>query len=232
MGSILTFAVGLQPPSRAKNWLLRRLGNNVDKSAVVRPILMLPGARLDVAAKAHIGALTVIRNAEVVLGEGAELGQLNWISAASFLVDASTCPERGRLLIGSHASVTNRHYFDVSGGVVVGPFATVAGVRSTFMTHGINVLLNGLTTEAIVIGSYAMVGSNCSFVLGATVPGRSVVGMGAVVAKGLIEEGGLYVGSPARLKKLVDLGAYGARAVGKVPVLREPGDASARDGSK
>jgi acetyltransferase-like isoleucine patch superfamily enzyme len=208
---------GLLPASRPKNVLLSAIGHDVDASASIAPILLLPGARIEVGAGARIGPFNAFRAVRVHVGAAAEVGQLNWVSAAPFLVEESTSASAGELHLGDHASLTSRHYIDASGGVSIGAYTTVAGVRSTFMTHGIDVTDGLLDTAPIVIGDRAMVGSNCHLVYGAVVPARSVVAMGSVVIPGLLEEDTLYAGTPARGKKRVS-GTYFRRSIGKVAV--------------
>jgi len=172
---------------------------------------------LIVETSARIGPLTCFRGVgEVRLGEAAEIGQLNWISAAPFLVENSNSETAGTLVLEAHSSLTNRHYLDVSGGIKISQFATVAGVRSVFMTHGISTTDNYLDTAPIVIGEYAMVGGSCNFVMGSCVPARSVVALGSTVIPGLVEEMSLYAGTPAREKKHLNSGAYFVRQSGKV----------------
>ncbi|NUU16969.1 hypothetical protein HP550_06865 [Cellulomonas humilata] len=207
----------LLPASQAKNWILRKLGHDVAPSAHISPIFVVGRTRLIVGSDARIGALNAFRNVvSVKLGDGAELGQLNWVSAAPFLLDASGSASAGHLELGEHASLTNRHYVDVSGGVRLERFAIVAGVRSVLMTHGIDVADGVLDTAPIVVGEYAMVGGCVNMVLGSTVPPRSVVAMGAVVVRGLTEEGHLYAGVPAVSKRRVDMGQFGSRKTGKI----------------
>lgn len=225
--TVFTFAVGILPAGRTKNWLLCKTGQRVARTARVSPIFLLPGSRIEVGHRASIGPLTAIRGASVFLREGAEIGQLNWISAAPFLSASGTSSFHGQLILDPESSLTNRHYIDASGGVRIGKFTTVAGVRSTFMTHGIDAETNTLITAPIVVGEYCMVGGNCSFVLGGSVPNRSVVGMGAVIVRGLTTEGQLYVGNPARARRPVDLGAYGQRTHGKVPPAIEVSSSAA-----
>jgi acetyltransferase-like isoleucine patch superfamily enzyme len=215
--ALVSLFVGLWPASAVKNRLLSRLGHHIHSSAHVSPVLLFPGSHLRLAEGARLGTFTALRGVVLRMGAFAEIGQLNWISAADFLVAPSTCPNKGMLILAEHSSLTNRHYVDASGGVVIGAFTTVAGVRSTIMTHGIDAERNLLVTAGVNIGAYCMAGSNCSFVPGASVPDRSIVGMGAVVVRGLTEPGGLYLGNPAKLKRPIELGSYGRRMVGKVP---------------
>ena len=147
----------------------------------------------------------------------AEIGQFNWFSAAPFLVEESVSPIAGQFLLCAHASFTSRHYVDASGGVLIGEYATVAGVRSTFMTHGIDVEDNVLDSAPINVGRYAMVGGGCNLVMGASVPDYSLVAMGSVVIQGLDEPYSLYAGAPAKFKRALPVGAYSKRTTGAVP---------------
>jgi hypothetical protein len=222
MRTALTFLVGLLPAGQPKNRLLGLLGHRVAATAYIQPVLLLPGTSLDVGEGAIMGALSVYRGVRVVLAEAAEVGQLNWITAAPELVQESDQPNPGSLVIDSHGGITSRHYVDVSGGLHVARFAICAGVRSTFMSHGVDVGVGGLVTTAIEVGEYSMVGGNCKLLPGASVPARCVIGMGSVVAKGLERTDALYVGSPARFKKAIDIGEFGRRTVGTLPVHKRP----------
>lgn len=222
MRTFLTSVVGLLPPGRAKNRLLCLLGHTVAATADIRPVLLLPGTTLEVGERAIIGTLSTFRGVRVVLAEAAEIGQLNWVTAAPELVRESTQQHPGTLTIDEHGAITSRHYVDVSGGLHIARFAICAGVRSTFMTHGVDVSVGGLVTSAIEVGEYSMVGGNCSVLPGASVPARCVVGMGSVIAKGLTRTDALYVGTPAQFKKTIDIGAFGRRDVGTLPVHKRP----------
>ena len=217
---LLTTICGLLPASRLKNAFLRRLGHRIARDARIGPVLIVR-SRLQVGSGARIGAMNVFRGLRVAeIAEHAEMGQWNWISAAPFLVDNSSSAIAGEFHLGPSASLTSRHYVDASGGVSIGAFATIAGVRSVFMTHGIDVRDNVLDTAPIIVGDYAMVGSCTNFVLGATVPAHSVIGMGALVLPGLERTHALYTGVPATFKKEVPVGEYGTRIIGPVPPRR------------
>lgn len=213
----LSTIVGILPSARAKNFLLNRLGHRIAKSASIGPVLLLGRTTLVVGDGARIGPFNVFRHVSAEVGDMAEIGQFNWISAAPFLVEESVSPITGQFLLGAHGSFTSRHYVDASGGVLIGEYATVAGVRSAFMTHGIDVEDNVLDSFPITVGKYAMVGGGCNLVMGATVPDYSLVAMGSVVIKGLTEPHSLYAGAPAKLKKALPAGAYAKRMTGAVP---------------
>ncbi|TFB96813.1 hypothetical protein E3O42_16885 [Cryobacterium adonitolivorans] len=218
MKQLMSAVVGILPSARGKNFLLNRLGHTIAKSASIGPILLLGRTALVVGDGARIGPFNVFRHvSRAEVGDMAEIGQFNWISAAPFLVEESVSPIAGQFILGAHASFTSRHYVDASGGVLIGEYATVAGVRSAFMTHGIDVEDNVLDSFPITIGKYAMVGGGCNLVMGATVPDYSLVAMGSVVIKGLKEPHTLYAGAPAKLKKALPAGAYAKRMTGAVP---------------
>ena len=219
MKQLLSAVVGILPSNRGKNFLLNRLGHTVSMSASIGPILLLGRTTLVVGDGARIGPFNVFRQvSRAEVGDKAEIGQFNWISAAPFLVDESTSPISGQFLLGAHASFTSRHYVDASGGVSIGDYATVAGVRSVFMTHGIDVEDNVLDTCPIHVGKYAMVGGGCNLVMGSIVPESSLIAMGSVVIRGLEQTHSLYAGAPAQFKKTLPEGAYVARTTGAVPV--------------
>jgi acetyltransferase-like isoleucine patch superfamily enzyme len=204
--------VGVLPASSVKNVLLRWLGWDVHKSARIGPSLILGVDRLVAGANSTVGPFNVLRDLTLVaLGEHATLGQWNWISAAKPLVrDAPT----GQFLIGEHSALTSRHYVDCSGGVVIGAFSTVAGVRSTFITHGINWRSSRQTVRSISIGDHCLVSSNVNLTPGVKLPSNSVVGMGATLSGGG-EPGQLWVQDRARFVKPV-AGAYFTRSIGFV----------------
>jgi acetyltransferase-like isoleucine patch superfamily enzyme len=207
----------LMPASNVKNRLAAAVGYAVDPSASVGPVLILKVQHLDVGASARIGPFSVIRDMKAVsLGAEGRLGQWNWVSSAP-----QFWPQRGAgmLTIAEGASVTSRHYLDCSGGVTIGTYATVAGVRSTFVTHGIDVATGVQQCSGVRVGEYSIVGSNTKLVPGGTVPSHCVVGMGSVVTVGLVEEFVLYAGAPARRRKALDpKSAYFTRTHSRVSV--------------
>ncbi len=169
---------------------------------------------VELGAKARIGHMNVIRDLRVLtVGEASIIGQWNWITAS--LAIAAQDPSGASLRVGRHAAVTSRHYIDCTGGVRVGDFATIAGVRSVVMTHQIDATTNKQTSRPVEIGSYCLISSNVSLAPGASVPARSLVAMGAVVVGQLASEGYLYAGVPAVEKRPVS-GTYFDRQVGEV----------------
>jgi acetyltransferase-like isoleucine patch superfamily enzyme len=202
---ILRMIVFLAPAGPVKNFLLRRLGMQVSPRATIGPCLVLGIEQFVMADGSRLGPFNVLRSLKrFELGTDAHLGQWNWITAAPFLVDSDD-DEVCSFSLGDCGALTSRHYVDATGGISIGAFATVAGVRTTFMTHGIDTSTNRMTSGSITIGAYAMVGSNSILRMGARVPDRSVVALGACVVSDLQESETLYAGTPARAKRrLVD----------------------------
>jgi acetyltransferase-like isoleucine patch superfamily enzyme len=211
----ITMVLGLLPKSRTKSRLLNLAGHDIHPSARMGPSLFIRVSKIVLGEKSRIGTGNIFRNMRrVELGYDSAIGQWNWISSAQELVVAEG---QATLVLGKGSALTSRHYCDASGGIAIGDFTTVAGVRSTFITHGIDVALNVQLVSGISIGDYCLVSSNCSFVPGASIANHSLVAMGSVIAKDAAAPGHLLAGVPAKQKKAVDTGSgYFVRSEGKV----------------
>jgi acetyltransferase-like isoleucine patch superfamily enzyme len=205
-------------PQPLKRAALRRLfGWQVDRSARIGLSLFDNVRHVRLGPGAYIGHFNVFRDlARLELGSKATIGQWNWITAAEVLVRQQHDEERGYLRLGDHSAITSRHYVDCTGGVVVGAYSTVAGVRSTILTHQIDVAGSRQSTSLVRIGDHCFIGSDVRITPGSHVPDRCAIAMGAVVAGELPEEGVLYGGIPARPLKDVGEGAYFTRQTGHV----------------
>ncbi|SFA94699.1 acyltransferase [Cellulomonas marina] len=145
---------------------------------------------------------------QLSIGEHAYIGSWNFFTAGAEF--ASTCGP-AKLTVRASASITGRHYFDCSGGVSIGAFSTIAGLRSTILSHGIDVTENEQRALPVTIGDYCLVGSNCTILAGAALPARSVLAAGAVlvrVSDRAVVPAGLYAGVPARLKGSTEGGYF------------------------
>jgi acetyltransferase-like isoleucine patch superfamily enzyme len=177
--------------------------------------------RLVMRAGSSIGHLTVIRGLELVeMSAASSIGRLNWISAYpldggphfAHLVDRA--PE---LILGEHASITNRHIIDCTERVRIGRFTTFAGYRSQILTHSIDLQACRQHAERVEIGDYCFVGTACTLLGGAVLPHHCVLGANSLLNKSLTQPWTLYGGVPATaLKVLSDDVAYFHRTTGFV----------------
>ncbi len=100
------------------------------------------------------------------------------------------------LEICEDALITSRHYFDLSGSLVLGERSWIAGIDSQFWTHGA-----GVKDRDIKIGADCYIGSAVRFSPGSSISDRVVVAMGTVVSGELPESNALIGGIPAKVLK-------------------------------
>jgi acetyltransferase-like isoleucine patch superfamily enzyme len=211
-GALVAIVAAL-PASKLKNSLLRRLGWSIGDDVHIGPCLVYMVDDVELGAGTWIGAFNVVKDlAALILGERAELGHWNWVTACRWFREAgAACILR----VGPHSSITSRHYIDCSGGIQVGTRTTIAGIRSTLLTHGISWKSNSQTFNPIEIGDYCLISTNVQVCPGTVVGNRIVVGMGATIAGRLLEPG-LYMQSRATLVKSELDGEYFRREEGRI----------------
>lgn len=217
MRSILLAMFGLLPAGGPKNVALRRLGWRIGRGVRVGPCLIVgvDGAAIDDNAK--IGPFNVFRNlVRLELGEGAEVGQWNWITGARLLLEAGS---PGVFHLGPQTAFTSRHYVDCTGGFYVGAYSSIGGERSTFITHSADWSTAEQTWRPIRIGEYCLLSSNIQVTPGTSIGDRIIVGMGTTLS-GRLEEPGLYLQPRATLVKRNLEGKYFSRDVGAVTAVR------------
>lgn len=100
------------------------------------------------------------------------------------------------LEICDEALITSRHYFDLSGSLILGERSWIAGIDSQFWTHGA-----GIQERDITIGSDCYIGSAVRFSPGASIGDNVIVAMGSVVSGALPESNALIGGVPAKVLK-------------------------------
>jgi acetyltransferase-like isoleucine patch superfamily enzyme len=214
----LTLVLGILPHSRLKCLALGFLnGWHIAPSARIGACLFVHVRYLALDEEAVLSSGSVYRNLHSIrIGRRSCIGKWNTVSSSEELTSVHL-PQAACLTIGRESAITNRHYIDCSGGVVVGAFSTIAGVRTTFLSHSIDLHRGRQRADGISIGDYTFVASNCSVMAGSTLPAKSVLAMGAVLRPGADREGLLYGGVPAR--PLQDIqGAYFLRKAGRVGV--------------
>jgi acetyltransferase-like isoleucine patch superfamily enzyme len=142
------------------------------------------------------------------MGEDSGIATLTYITGFSIKCANlfKGVPDRKcELVLGRSAGITSRHFVDCNGGVYIGEFTTVAGIRSQILTHSIDIYTNSQTAKPIRVGKYCFVGTGCILLPGSALPDYSVLGAGSVLAKAYDDVGWLYAGSPARPMKQLDV---------------------------
>ena len=207
-------------PWRLKRWVYCRVfGFDVSRDAYVG-FSYVDVQSMTLRDGAAIGAFTVIRNLHCLdLGVGAKVGTFNWVfgmcaAGGSF---AEETQRRSSLVLGAGAAVTSRHLLDCIDSIEIGMFTTVAGFRSQFLTHGIDLSKNRQGCAPIKIGSYCFIGTGVIVLKGVCIPDRSVIGAGSVVTRSLESPGYFYAGNPATARRSVSEGdRYFSRSASRV----------------
>ncbi len=194
-------------------WFLRRpllnlfFGYKIDPSAKIGLSWFFP-KHLSMGPGARIGHLNVCKGLDQVdLGEMATIGRLNWISGFPsnnkhhFVSDENRKPQ---LILCEHAAITNRHIIDCTNSINIGAFSTLAGFRSQFLTHSIDLRDSIQRSRPIFIGRYCFVGTGVIILGGAKLPDKSVLGAGSVLIHEYLEESMLYAGAPAKAIKSLE----------------------------
>ncbi|MEP6821117.1 MAG: acyltransferase [Chthoniobacterales bacterium] len=172
--------------------------------------------------EARIGHFTVCKNVDLLhLGAHAIIGPLNWITgypsggpSRHFAHQLDRTPE---LIVGRHAGISSRHFIDCTSRVRIGAFATIAGYRSQFITHSIDLAAGRQSSEPIEIGEYCFVGTEVVVLGGSRLPHHSVLAAKSLLNKPWEEPFHLYGGVPAKsLKTLPEEMEYFRRQEGFV----------------
>ena len=187
--------VGLMPHSRLKSFLLGNFGWHIHKSAHVAPAIFWKLPSVILCSDVRIGLMSVYRNTKLNFEVGALIGSWNWIT--SIPVNENNDPIHATLALGTQSAITSRHYLDCSGGLVVGDFATVAGVRNVIFTHQIDVSLNRQSRSSVKIGAYALVNSGVQIAPGVILGEGVLIAMGSVLPRKEYSSHRMYGGNPA-----------------------------------
>jgi acetyltransferase-like isoleucine patch superfamily enzyme len=177
------------------------MGFEVSPSAIIHSNLFVNMSALSIGEKARIRPWNVFRSISVIMEQNSEIGSWNWVTGA--IEFRGNSDDSLTFILREGAQVTSRHYLDCSGGLELGKFALVAGVRSTFFSHQIDVGINKQTIEKINIGNYSLIGSNSKILPGAKIGSFSMVGMGAVITGKKYPNNSLIAGVPAVVIKKI-----------------------------
>lgn len=180
---------------------------------------IISAQRVELGPESNIGNFSIIwKLAELRLGTRARIGQLNYVygfTGSSYF--GHITDRKSALIVGDDSAITSRHLIDCTDTVSIGKFTTVAGYRSTLLTHSIELPNSRQGCKPINIGDYCFVGTNVVILGGAVVPNYCVVGAGALVSGVFTEPRKLLAGVPAKpVKDLPDDWKYFTREVGFV----------------
>ena len=209
--------IGILPASKLKNVLLRMCGMKIALSAKIHPQIVWGSCRISVGANSLIRPFNVIRNVKLQIGANAIIGSWNWFSAAPSLSGLDSF--KGLLALGNHSSINSRHYFDCSGGIEIGDFSGIAGIRSTFLTHFVDTKESVQKCRTISVGNYVSVSSNVCLAPGATIGNQCLIGMGSVLTFKTYPDNSFIAGVPGIVKSEIS-GEFFSRKIGNVAITK------------
>lgn len=192
-------------PWPLKRWLLqRRFGYVLAPTARLGLAWVFP-KHLRMGHGTRIDHFTVAIHLDTIeLGDHSLIGRSNWITGHPGDSRRHFTHQRDRrpqLIMGRHSAITKRHYLDCTHEIRIGNFTIIAGNRSEFLTHSIDVLAGRQDSHPIAIGDYCFVGTHCVILGGAQLPSQSVLAAGAVLTKSFQDPFSVYGGVPARFVK-------------------------------
>ena len=148
---------------------------------------------------------------KLVLGKNSSIGRHNWITGFPTKTDAipfsHDLTRKSELIIGRESAITKQHHIDCTNAIHIGDFVTIAGYRSQFLTHSIDIYESRQDSHPITIGDYCFVSTGVIILGGSTLPSFSVLAAGAVLTKPYNEEWTIYAGVPAKPKKVIEKSA-------------------------
>ena len=194
---VLAILISLLPINGLRVFGYRLLGYRIQESQVgFGTIIAVDDAFIE---SSKIGPFNIfVGPMKVHIHRGASIGNRNefvcgyWVlrheyKRAQYLRSLEICDE---------ALITSRHYFDLSGSLVLGERSWIAGIDSQFWTHGA-----GVRERDVKIGSDCYVGSAVRFSPGSSIGDNIVVAMGSVVSGAIPESNALVGGVPAKVLK-------------------------------
>jgi acetyltransferase-like isoleucine patch superfamily enzyme len=140
---------------------------------------------------------TIKRGMSLMFAENGSIGNRNVI-----LRGWSPSPVEPALLrLGVWAKITSEHYVEMTRSVRLGDYATVAGVRTQFWTHGFvhaeKGLDRALVVGKIIVGDNVYIGSGSVVTCGVRIADAVTLGVATSVVKSL-DKPGLYAAQPLR----------------------------------
>jgi acetyltransferase-like isoleucine patch superfamily enzyme len=162
-----------------------------DHSSISHGALFLRCGAVRIGSHVNIGPCNIFRGGESIeLGDYCQLLRLNAINAIPDN-DCVNAP-RSTFELGYGSVVTAEHRIDFTDRVTIGRCTTIAGRNSSIWTH------NRRTGCMVVIGDFCYLGSEVRVAPGVRIGDCCIVGLGAVVTRGIIDSQWLIGGVPAR----------------------------------
>jgi acetyltransferase-like isoleucine patch superfamily enzyme len=209
--ALLSLFAWLLPASPIKIWLLRRLGNDIGENTIIGPNVVLNCGPFQVGAETVVDPFNLFKGlSRVELGSRVRIGRYNQISAVPAYQQFSD--KVGIFIMREISLLTNRHYIDCSGQVILDRHAAVGGLRTIVQSHEFDLETSDATIGKVTVGEYAMTGACCLLLKDSYVPPYSVLAAGTVLSKARDDaelKRGLYGGVPAKfIRELPELGWY------------------------
>lgn len=190
------------PSSPFKIRVAQWLGYDVARDSTIGSCLVVGSPTISVASGATIRTGNVFRGVQsLCVGEGAIIGGFNFISAAPQFHRKFPEGPYGKLVVRPYGKISSRHTIDVSADVTIGAYASLAGHRTTILTHSTDIEHNAQVARPVVIGDRSFIGTNCLILGGAIIPPLSLVAAGALFVQSRRSgepAAGLWAGIPAR----------------------------------
>lgn len=196
-------------PWKLKRWLLIHVYHyQIHPTARIGLSYIYP-KHLVMDEGAAIGHFNVaIHIDRITLKKNASIARSNWITgfptgtmSLHFSHDVS---RKSELVIGKESAITKNHHIDCTNSICIGDYVTIAGYRSQFLTHSINIYENRQDSHPITIGDYCFVSTGVIVLGGSSLPAYSVLAAGAVLNKSFTDEYKLYAGVPAKPVKEIN----------------------------
>jgi len=208
MKKILLQLVIMPLPWSIRRFLLEKLfGFKIHKSAKIGKSIILTKF-LEMHENSRIHNFVLCKKIDkLVMKEDSGIGNFNLLTGFSvdnLNVFKHVNNRKCELILGKSAGITSRHFIDCNGGVYIGDYTTIAGIRTQILTHSIDVYQSIQTAKPIHIGKYCFIGTSCILLPGTSIPDYSILAAGSVVTKKLLSSCTLYGGNPAKEIKKID----------------------------
>lgn len=149
---------------------------------------------------ASIGNFNYFRGPmEVIIKENTSINSFNRFICGEWTNNVHNLGNFDRYLeIGENCTITEHHFFDISGSVIIGNNSWIAGMNSQFWTHGPG---DTASDRNIIIGNSCYVGSAVRFTPGSSIGNNVLVGLGSTVTKKFGSDNVMIAGAPAKILK-------------------------------